>query len=91
MRVLAARERALVAAKKRICLECLAYEAMDNSDNCGSCDGVECHWCGLTDDDDIQLHKGDLVCFHCANGHQRVLWRDGGGTPVHGPCNCEVA
>lgn len=80
-----------MATKQRMCLECHAYEAMANSDNCGACDGVECDHCGLTDDDSLQLYKGDHVCFHCANGHQRVVWRDCVGTPVHGPCNCEVA
>lgn len=76
----------------RMCLECGTAPALDDSDNCGACDGVECAYCGLTDDDSLQLHQGDRVCLHCAQGHQRVLFGRGvvGGVSVLGPCNCEV-
>ena len=58
---------------------------------CETCYAEQCAFCGLPGNE-YESVDGDKVCVHCANGHQRVKWfaSDKSGTPVHGPCNCEV-
>lgn len=57
---------------------------------CQECETTECAFCGLPGNDH-ESDDGDKVCIHCASGHQRMKWFATVGTPVHGPCNCEVA